>query len=45
MNNTFLSPNRLYKDRLFKMIFTVPEGRPSAKDLISILDEIKRKEM
>ena len=32
-------------DRLFKMIFTVPEGRPSAKDLISILDEIKRKEM
>ena len=21
MNNTFTSPNRLYKDRLFKMIF------------------------
>lgn len=32
-------------DKLFKSIFTVPEERPSASELIDILEEIKNKEM
>lgn len=36
---------RTVYDKLFKSIFTVPEERPSASELIDILEEIKNEEM
>lgn len=46
--NMKFDDSRTYKtayDELFKKIFTVPEKRPSATELINILKEIENKEI